>query len=166
MTPHLSIREANEGDEGLIYNSWLKTVEESSMAFGIGKNLYFKEQAKIIKSLINQHMVIVACDPEDETHVYGFLCFSYVNDQFIFHFLFVKLAYRQFGIARALRDNAISERDPMTTRIVTTFSPVRIFYKDDHLRIKRNSFLEKKWNLIYNPYVLWRDQTWKSRQLK
>lgn len=166
MTPQLSIRLATDGDEGLIYNSWLKTVEESSMAFGISRTLFYDEQAKIIKTLIDEHVVIVACDPTDESHIYGFLCFSYAHDHFIFHFLFVKLAYRQFGIARALRDEAISGRDPETVKIVTTFSPVRIFYKDDHLRIKRNSFLEKKWNLIYNPYVLWRDQTWKSRQLK
>ena len=63
---------------------------------------------KIMANVFFRHMlatngVIIACNPEDEDQIYGWVCGAYYgNDDLVLHWIYVKHAYRMAGVGRLL----------------------------------------------------------------
>lgn len=137
------IRSLNLDDQNLIYNSWLKGYGDSYFAYGIPKAIYYEVHAALITGLLQSAKVLVACNPDDETHIFGFLAYfpSYTQRKFIVHYVYVKSSYKRLGIATALKIKMQDEEDLDDAPIVAT-----------HLTAEAR-FL-KKWGVVYNPYIL------------
>lgn len=148
----LKLRLAREGDRNFIYNSWLKQMEGAYVTHGIPKRIYYAIHPEIITDLLQCSKTIMAVNPEDDDHIYGYITFfpDYENNRLIMHFVFVKSSYRKFGVATALKQSMYDlESDLMDNpSLVATHSTERMCSKN---------FLSEKWRFIYNPYLLWKD---------
>ncbi len=132
MKPEIVIREAHINDMPFIYNSWLISYGSSS-GLHISKDLYFREQQRLIEKLVGNPQVecLVACLPEYENQILGWVC----RDRSIIHYMYVKHPYRKLGIGRTML-NVLGSVKFLThhTRISTVICP--------------------KWKITYNPYLL------------
>lgn len=137
------IRSLNLDDKNLIYNAWLNGFSDSYFAFGIPKQIYFEVHAAIITGLLQSAKVLVACNPDDDSHIFGFLVYypSYSQRKFVVHYVYVKSSYKRLGVATALKIAMQSQEDLAEAPIVAT-----------HMT-SEGRFL-KKWGVIYNPYIL------------
>jgi len=141
MTKKLPIRlrPACKDDIPLIFNSWLKSYRNSLFARFIDNTIFFTEHHKIIEKLLASNDVIVACNQEDPSQVYGYICAGKVDGFFVLHYIYVKHTYRNMGIGRELL-NWFSH-DPSTASIYT-----------HHTRTAER--LCGKFNFIYHPYLI------------
>lgn len=152
MKPPLFLRHAHKNDYNFIYNSWLKQIEGSYSTFGISKKVFYSIYPNVITDLLKSSKTIVAVDSTDHEHIYGYITFfpHYEGNNIILHFVFVKSSFRRWGIANALKQAAIDlENEQMKSpKLYSTHSTTRPGNKD---------VLTTKWDLIYNPYLIWKD---------
>jgi GNAT superfamily N-acetyltransferase len=133
-----NIREAETKDVPFIFNSWLKSYRNSNFARPLENTIYFSEHHKVIERVLQHHGVIIACNPEDPSQIYGFLCAGYVDGILVLHYAYVKQPFRKLGIAKALL-NCLEQPDDSAilythqTRVAQTVAP--------------------RYNMIYHPYL-------------
>lgn len=132
---NFKLREAKNDDVHFILNSWLTSYRSSEIC--MSSPIYFHHFKKIIVKILQRASVLVACNPEDEDHIYGYVVYE-PQDSLILHCILVKLTYRGEGVATALLD-AIRHQDDA---IVCTFANSDFFFK-----------LNTKWRLTYNPWL-------------
>jgi ribosomal protein S18 acetylase RimI-like enzyme len=136
------MRAATQDDIPFIYNSWLKSFKEGSpWARHITNTVYYANHKKVIQSLLNKSQVVIACNPDDETQILGYVCFTPGPLTFV-HYLYVKVPYRKLSIGKSLMLVATTEHSP-TLPILAT-----------HVTNIWNTVLKVKWNMFYNPYIL------------
>jgi len=75
------------------------------------KKIYFKQQAKIIYWLIYAKKVTVVCYPYEPDHILGYVIWEKLPDKTIIHYIYMKIIFRNNGIARELLTDIIKE-DP------------------------------------------------------
>ena len=135
------IRDADQEDLPLIYNSWLKQYRESPFAVGINNGVYYSQHRKVIDHLITHAIISVACDPNDPTKIYSWAC-GEAYDTPVVHFVYTKKDYRGKGLAKMLLKEFGWESD---NHVVTT-----------HFMKYRNAkHLNKEKKIVYNPYLLY-----------
>jgi ribosomal protein S18 acetylase RimI-like enzyme len=135
----VQIRPAIAEDAPFIFNSWLKSYRSSHFARYIVNTVYFTEHHKIIEKLIKENKVLVACNPEDPTQLYGYICAGTVEGFFVCHYIYVKHTYRNMGIGKALLNSF--EHDPSVAGIYS-----------HHTRIADR--LAPRYNLVFHPYIM------------
>ncbi len=131
----IMLRELEKDDESFIYSSWLRSYRSSPISTHMINDIYFDNHKKIIEELLSKANVIIACNPEDPSQIYGFICYEDTT----VHYLYVKYPFRKMGLGRYLFDSVCSDA---TLTIITHY----------------NSNVKSKLNdsLIYNPYLLYR----------
>lgn len=97
------IRRATDDDLGSIIGPWSQEMRHAPWSRGMPDDLYFPAQKQVIKKLLRRAITLVAADPEDGWHTYGFVTFETA----MVHFLYVKDTFRRMGIGRKLLDSAI-----------------------------------------------------------
>jgi hypothetical protein len=142
VKPLIRLRPANEEDVNFIFNSWLKSFRNSAFARHIPNSIYYTEQHKLIEKLVKNFSVIIACNDEDASQVYGWICAGEVQNIFCLHYIYVKHSFRSMGIAKLLFNSF--KHDPSTAGIYT-----------HHCRIADT--MASKTNMIYDPYILTND---------
>jgi hypothetical protein len=135
----IHVRPALEADAAFIFNSWLKSFRDSSFAAPVSNETYFTEQHKLIERLLKRCKVFIACEPQDHTNIYGWVCFEEHEGVFTLHYAYIKHNFRMLGIAKELLKE--SNHDFNSAGIFThlTKSALRIHHK---------------FNLMYHPYIL------------
>lgn len=144
------LRMMTKDDENFIYSSWLKSNKDAIPAKYMHAGTYFVEHKKIIEDKMSNSYILILCDNDDDTQIYGFIV---VEDPFVVHFLYVKYNYRQWGLGRHMLTAAVphigqrpinddEERTVETLPTVVTHLP------------HGWTILKKKFNLTYNPYIL------------
>lgn len=73
--------------------------------------VYFHNYGKAIQSIISRCKCDVACDPEYEQHIYGYILYEYIDDIVVIHYVYIKYPFRLLNIARKLVTFAIGEKD-------------------------------------------------------
>ncbi len=136
----VSLRAATQDDVGFIFNSWLKSYRQAPATQGIPSQIFFSEHHKLVERLLTSSNVIVACDPEDPSQLFGYICASKVEGILAIHYVYIKHTFRGLGIGKMLL-NAL-EHDPSAAAVFT--HSTRVATK-----------LASKYNLIYHPYVLY-----------
>jgi GNAT superfamily N-acetyltransferase len=136
--PH-RIRPFDESDRHFVVRGWASEMRNSHFARCVPEWVYWPSQHELIRQVLEAATTLVACDPDDETHVYGCVVHQ-PGDHAIVHWLYVKGALRRCGLGRALLDAAIGERRP----ILFTQAP-RIF--DDRGLVSR-------YEAVYCHYLL------------
>jgi GNAT superfamily N-acetyltransferase len=133
---------------GFVLDSWCKTVAaDSPWAVATAgsaphaptptpPSLIKYEHDIILKKIIPHSDITLACDPGDPDTVWGWICF----DSELLHFIYVKSAFRGFGIGGALFRSVFSDADRVKTSHRTSslyvafpgvqfkWNPYRIFY--------------------------------------
>lgn len=137
--PSVRLRVANEEDIPFIFSSWLKSYKNSLFACRLPNTIYYTEHHKLIERILKVSDVIVACNNDDPSQVYGWACASKVDGIFCLHYLYVKHSFRNLGIGSILfnsyeHDSSTAGLYTQHTRPMETFAP--------------------KHNLIYHPYIL------------
>jgi hypothetical protein len=98
--------EPDERALGFVADAWCKTVAaESPWSFATPHttpppppSLLIYEHDTLLKRIIRTSTLTLACDPDDEDTVWGFVC----ADGDLLHFIYVKSAFRGFGIGGCL----------------------------------------------------------------
>jgi GNAT superfamily N-acetyltransferase len=98
----IQIRPATERDLNLIFSSWLKSYRPSLFAQKISNEVFYKEHHDAVERALKRSTILIASNPEDENHVYGWICFEDTGPISVLHYLYVKNPFRGFGIAKQL----------------------------------------------------------------
>ena len=141
MNPDYIIRSAEESDIPFIYSSFLNCIKyDSAVGLSVRKGIFFENYRTVIDSILRNENcnVLIACKPDETKVIFSFLVF----EPTIIHFVFVKESFRNFGIAKALFNQAFLD------------------YKGDVTITHRTQFIESLLRnhaqLVYNPFVLYR----------
>lgn len=106
LLPH-SMRPATDGDMPLILNAWVEELRHAPCSRFVRSSEYFPDQRRLVLELVHSSQTIVACNPEDSAHVYGFVTFGPGD---VIHWLYVKSHYRGIGMADLLLAAAFPQR--------------------------------------------------------
>lgn len=94
----LLIREGTEHDTSLVYSSWLRSYYPSNAVRGVTRDLYYKEQHRIIERLLESADLTIVADKSDPDNIIGWM----LSDHGWLHYIFVKKDYRHMGMAKKL----------------------------------------------------------------
>lgn len=129
-----SLRSPNNSDVDFIYNSWLESYRKTENK--MTHTVYYDRFKKILTTIFQKSLVIIACDQKDPTQIFGYIVYEPL-DPVILHYVYVKFMYRQHGIGKDLLEAVRKKEEP----VVCTFA--------NHAFTK----LKTKWRLTYNPWL-------------
>lgn len=103
----LDIRPYNpDTDRAFVFSSWLQSFQSSTFSCLIPKDVYFSAQHKVIEMLLKRSQVFMACDQDDNDHIYAYIVGEYLKsvgqEVFALHWMYVKSSFRGFDIPRKL----------------------------------------------------------------
>lgn len=139
MTNHV-IRDAHPADIAFIYSTWLRSYRNDSLiGLSVKKSIFFETYRLVLDQILakNTTKVLVACLPEDDSVILGYLVADPTEK--VLHYIFVKDAFRRFHIAQTLYDKVFSEMGE---------GVVSITHSTHHVK----NFIEK---FTYNPFLLY-----------
>jgi hypothetical protein len=134
----IRVRPAVEGDVPFIFSSWLKSYRASLFAKQIGNTVFFSEHHKVIEGILETSTVLVLCDAEDVTNIYGYICAEKIDGIFVLHYVYIKHPYRTFGLAKFL----LNQFNHETGSAAMTSHMTRI-----------GGDLAPKYGFVYSPYL-------------
>ena len=137
--------EPDERALGFVLDSWCKTVAaEPPWDFSttpttppLPHPLLIYEHDVILKKIIRNSTITLACDPDDPDTVWGYVCF----DGDLLHFIYVKSAFRGFGIGGCL----LRAADLPGSNVITSHRTESLFKAFPGVR-----FLWNPYRMIYN----------------
>jgi GNAT superfamily N-acetyltransferase len=109
--PHV-IREAVEDDIPVVRDPWVQEMRHAPWARGISNALYFHEMKAFVGRVLRSATTLMACNPDEPGHVYGFVTFNRPN---VLHWIYVKHAYQAVGLGSELFRAAL-----LSTPIIAT----------------------------------------------
>lgn len=113
--PKWSLRAGCPEDICFIYSTWLKSYRTGSgLGLASGKHAYFLTYNLIIDQILGRSdtAVWVAVKFDEPNVIWGYA----VSEPGVLHYVFVKEAFRKFGIARSLYQNSFNAR-PFVTHV-------------------------------------------------
>lgn len=136
MTLPIKLRDPQADDFSFVFNSWLMSNQENEDSKRMKKSTYFKIYKQILDSVLVKANILVACNPDDEAQVYGYLVYNRL-DLLVVHYIYVKYTYRKLGIARAMLKHL--EPEVPDKQFICTFANRVYDRKKQH------------YNVIYDP---------------
>jgi len=133
------LRPMIEDDLPFLFNSWLKSYRFSHFGEKITTTIYFEDHHKVIDNILKNNKVVMACNPEDPSQLYGYIVAGREDDILVLHFIYVKHTFRNMGIGKTLLD------------AVGHSSDVASVYTH-HTRMADK--LSAKYNFVYHPYLM------------
>lgn len=95
---------------------------------------------EVIEQLVTRAAPLMACDPADATHLYGFVCGEHQGERQVLHCLYVSRWCRQRGFATALLRHTFPGLGKRTL-YHTHPGAAAVFHR-------------KRWLLRFNPYLV------------
>jgi len=156
LAPELRIRPLElEGREtGFVLDSWNRAVARDPIwAAQVGRrgvartpippslSLYYHDI--ILKKILNNCTLLVACDPDDPDVIWGYVAFDRENP--VLHFVYVKGAFRRMGIGTRLMEEAFERCNGCWAQIAD--HPVVVSHRTESLF---KAWPSVKWR--WNPY--------------
>lgn len=132
------VRPAIPADVSFLFSSWLKSFRDSRFAASITTTIFYTEHHKVVERLLKTCEVYVACNPKDQTELYGYICGEKVDGILVVHYCYVKHTYRQLGLGKNLLNKFA--HNPAQASIYTHNS-------------KMGERLAARYNFIYSPYL-------------
>lgn len=138
----IKLRAATTDDASLIYSSWLKSNRDSGFAKDVGTDRYFNNHKQLVADIVNRAGAIVACNPDDPTTIYGWICVERLPAEvLVVHYVYVKYTFRQLGVARRLWQAINPDgEEVLTTHAFNGFRDLR----------------RAGYPLVYDPYLLFK----------
>lgn len=135
------MRSGRPEDLPLIIRTWVSSNRGSPVVWGCPSPVYLVGQRALVLRILGASSAVVAVDPEDEAHVYGYCVWQAPN---VIHYAFVKEAYRRVGLGTALLRSAQESLDP------GGFS-----YTHSGLIVKEAREKLAAIGAVYNPFLLY-----------
>lgn len=135
----IKIRNATQDDVNFIFSTWQKTYRHSVKTAGIPSEVYYSQQHVLIEGLMKTACIIIACDPKDQSQIYGYLCYDTIEGAPVVHFAYVKKAYRALGIAKLMLNNSTVD--------------IKLPFFITHHTAPISRISTEKYVLVYNPYL-------------
>lgn len=127
------IRKAKSEDIDYITATWLRSTYEVHK-HEYKKDVFFPNHNRMIKERLPFLKCIVACNPEDEDQIYGYMVF---NSPSILHYAFTKSFFRGFGVfSGLLKESGIDMKEIYVTHKAPSYEKLR-----------------SKLPFIFNPYM-------------
>lgn len=105
-----AFRPYNETDTGLVVHSWLESYHDGAPWLRKARfGRYKGPMRRAIHRVLTRSTVVVACDPEDQTHVLGWVAAELVGRIAVMHYAYVRQARREKGLARELARRALEQ---------------------------------------------------------
>lgn len=120
----IKIRSVRPGDEPFIINSYLNSYRSSPLVSSVPKGFYYSNQTEVIKLLMAESAAKVACNPEDEDQIYGYVLASETSEFVFCHWVYIKGPFRRFGVATKLLADL-----PQKTAFYTHFNEFQELFK-------------------------------------
>lgn len=100
------LRPLVQADSNFLYSSWIRSFRASSVNAGLPGREYHARQKRRIGVILGRPdtAVIVACDPDDDEHIYGYVVFEMGEVTAMLHYVYVKESFRRFGLGGVLID--------------------------------------------------------------
>lgn len=120
-----------------VYNSILKSNRSTGINTSIDNDIYYTEESKKLKNILNDSDVVVIVNKDDYDQFLGYCVYK---DDTI-HFVYVKYNFRKLGIVKDLVNSLGLLTDDKYTYIT--------YYPKNK---KQFESLQKKYNVKFNPY--------------
>ena len=152
------LRGPKDSDTAMIMDSWLRSgLQYPIFASEVGRppirlrvpgTLLLSQSRTFLKSLIPSSQLLVLCDPTDNDHIMGWICYEQRYPVLLqhrqknpcLHFLFIKFNFRRMGMGgRLLRESGLPESPDECE--VSWRTPALNFFKTH--------------NWVWNPYRSW-----------
>lgn len=99
----VTLRPLTNNDLPMILSAWLRGAYHLCPAFrDMPKSLFYGIHEPNVKRIISLSDTLIACDPEDPSHILGFITFRDYKHFTVVHWLYVKQQFRGFKLARHL----------------------------------------------------------------
>jgi hypothetical protein len=128
----LKIRPAEPTDLNFIFDSFRASISfDAELGRDVSRRVFVREFMRTIDEILKVSKVAVACKADEPDIILGYLVYDHK-----IQFCFVKMAFRQMGIARALADHAgFSGKNKIETPFQTKMS-IPIFESHPQLKFK------------------------------
>lgn len=136
---NVRLRIANDEDLPFIFNSWLKSFRDSFFSRDIPDTIYFSDHHKIIEKILKNSVVMISCNEDDPTQIYGYAVGSQEDGIFVLHYIYVKYTFRSLGIGTLLLKSFGHSGETAS-----------VYTHHNNLAHK----LASKYNFIYHPYLM------------
>lgn len=106
---NVAIRPYKEDDHNFILNSWLNSfAQESAFSALIDRDLFFKFHSMAVKNILKRPSTttLIATDTPDSDLIYGYAVYEQIPEYDIFHYIYVKRPFNNFGLAKLLTEKA------------------------------------------------------------
>jgi hypothetical protein len=147
MNTPTKIRPFQDQDKSFIIDSWAYTFGERFPYRYADKRDIRSQAIAIINHLLTKSDCLVACDPEDDNILFGWICWQEGNRHSTLHMVYCKKPFRTMGLATDLIKEAIPNFGKLET--VITMLPAPLPGSNTHLE----ETLEK-YHLIYDPFLI------------
>jgi len=134
---NFKVRALQENDINFILSTWLRNYKFSSyFAKPIKNATFYAWHEQVIKRILSRPTTRanVCCSTDDDNLILGYSITEQQGDIPVIHYVYVKKAFRQFGIAKALLDG----------------NPGKAEFT--HMTFEYDWIKEKYPELEYNPY--------------
>jgi GNAT superfamily N-acetyltransferase len=145
----IALRAKTDHDLARIFKDWLQSARNAPGYAAVPNETYYWNHHRLIETLWIDPtaLFVVACDPNDPTKIFGWLCGQRADtagggDAMIVHYVYVVKRYRRLGIASALLKAFDGRENKTLPVVVTAISPAG-----------RELLGRSPW--IFNPYILW-----------
>lgn len=101
-TDDIKVRAFREADIPLVMDSWMETYRSAPDVRLVPNEVYFPTQRRVIRALMARCRLAVACDPNDEDQVYGWVAWEERERDVVIHYTYTKGIFRRMGVARRL----------------------------------------------------------------
>ena len=133
----ITIRDPEPNDKQYLFHSWLTSLRFNKPFDALEKCWYNVATSALISRLLVSSNMLVAVNPSNESQIFGYVVFN--NNSRTLHFIYIKKSFRMARVATRLMEAAFGSFDePISYTVRTTAIP----------------HYEKKWNLIFRPYML------------
>jgi hypothetical protein len=133
----IALRHTHAGDIAFIFNSWLESYRGSLHMKNISNTVYYAGHHNLIERIMKRSEAVIACNPEDQTQIYGYIVYEIITGVLVLHYVYVKQPYRKLGIMKQLLEKAGRKEKVAFVYTHETYS---------------GSKLALKFSAFYNPY--------------
>lgn len=102
---------------------------------------YFQYEVPRLTAILNRSRCIIAANPEDPSHIYGYIVGETIGTLSVIHFVYIKNTYRGFKIAHRLLQAHVGDSLGKEELAITHISPAAAAMKD-------------KYKLYFDPYLI------------
>jgi len=141
-------RTLKTGDVSYITSTWMNSYRSNNnFPKEMKHRIYSAEHNRIINRLLSKVNVLVACDPEDENHIFGYLVYNNLEsaDLDVFHYIYIKSPLQKNRVATDLIEEAKTSKKAVYT------------HKNQKAQWIADKLLKNYEEVNFNPYLFFKE---------